>query len=94
MQPTNSKLPNQPEPSDEDKIRHDKYLDEVGGSQVDKVHGGELFEALSPEDFVTVNDPTGHEHVYELDPTETIGIAYICTVAGCGIVQILPNKEN
>lgn len=74
--------------TNKDKLEHDEYLENVGASRVNRSHGGELLEAISSDELVTVNDPASCEHSFELDPTEELGTAYVCIKPKCGIVVI------
>lgn len=81
-------------PTPEEQLRHDEYLEEMGASRVAKAHGGELVEAISLDDLVTTNDPSTCEHEWEHDPTEKLGIAVRCVKPKCGIVKIANNSNE
>lgn len=78
----------------EEQLRHDEYLEEMGASRMNKTHGGELVEAISVEDLVLMNDPNCTHDVMVRDPSETIGIAFVCKNPKCGIVKIISNIEE
>lgn len=82
-----------PKPSPEEQLKHDEYQEEIGASRVNKIHGGELVEAISTDDLVTVSDPECKHETMVLDPTETLGTAYVCANPKCGIVAIYNKGE-
>ena len=92
MQPknSNSSQDNQDshKPSPEEQLKHDQYKEEIGASRINKVHGGELVEAISVEGLVLMNDPECKHETMIPDPTETLGTAYVCATPKCGIVAI------
>ena len=54
-------------------------------SRVDSVHGGKIVEIIeTPE---PMNNPDC-EHVWEIDPTETDFIAYMCIKEDCGMIAL------
>ena len=80
-------------PSPEEQLKHAQYQEDIGASRVNKIHGGELVEAISTEDLVTVSDPDCKHETMILDPTETLGTAYVCANRKCGIVAIYNKGE-
>lgn len=90
MQPNNNEQQQgkNEQPSPEEQLRHDEYLENVGASTLNKKHGGELVEAISLDDLVTVSDPSSCDHKWEYDPDETLGVAVRCTRPNCGIIKI------
>lgn len=82
-----------PKPSPEEQLKHDEYQEELGASRVNKAHGGELVEAISPDDLELMNDPECKHKTMVLDPTETLGTAYVCANPKCGIVAIYNKGE-
>lgn len=95
MKQPNSEHNNQetPKPSPEEQLKHDEYQEELGASRLNKQHGGELVEAISPEDLVLMNDPECKHETMIPDPTETLGTAYVCANPKCGIVAIYNKGE-
>jgi hypothetical protein len=61
-------------------------------SRVDKTHGGEIVEAIAPEDLVSVNDTDcKHENLVR-DASETEFNAFMCANPNCGVV-VLYDKQ-
>lgn len=57
-------------------------------SRVDKTHGGELVETISPEDIVSVHDTNCKHEKLVRDVTETDFNAFMCSNLECGIVML------
>lgn len=93
MKQPNSEHNNQATPSPEEQLKHDEYQEELGASRLNKQHGGELVEAISPDDLEVMNDPECKHENMVLDPTETLGTAYVCANPKCGIVAIYNKGE-
>ena len=86
--------PNKTKPTDVQQLEHDKYLEELGASRISKAHGGELVEAISMDDLEPMSDPEcKHENMIR-DETETMGNAFVCSNAKCGIVAIYNKGEK
>ena len=56
--------------------------------RVTKTHGGELVEAISPEDLVSFNDADCKHDKLVLDPTETDFKAFMCANPLCNEVML------
>lgn len=57
-------------------------------SRLDKVHGGELVEAISPEDLESFNDPDCKHVTLVRDPSETEFNAFMCANPKCNVVVL------
>lgn len=57
-------------------------------SRVDKSHGGELVEAIAPEDLESVNDANCKHVTLVRDPSETEFNAFMCSNPNCGVVVL------
>jgi len=53
--------------------------------RVDKVHGGTLVEEIETPEPMNNQEC---EHEWEIDPTETDFLAYMCIKKDCGIVML------
>lgn len=61
-------------------------------SRVDKSHGGQIVEAVAPEDLESFNDAEcKHEKVVR-DPSEKDFVAFMCASPACNVV-VLYNKQ-
>lgn len=70
----------------------DERRAEVKKGRVDTTHGGQLVEAIAPEEIELINEPDcKHERLIR-DETETEFQAFTCANAKCGVV-VLFNKE-
>lgn len=57
-------------------------------SRVDETHGGELLEAISPEDLESFNDPDCKHERLVRDASETEFNAFMCSNPKCNIVVL------
>ena len=57
-------------------------------SRVDKTHGGEIVEAISPGDLESFNDSDCQHPELVLDPTETDFKAFMCANPYCNEVML------
>lgn len=70
----------------------DQQRDQERPDRVSREHGGELVEAISEEDLVSVNDADCKHEQLIRDPTEVDFIAFTCSNPKCGEV-VLYNKK-
>lgn len=61
---------------------------EASTGRVDGTHGGELVEAIAPEELESFNDATCKHETAIRDETETEFIAYVCANDKCGEVVL------
>ena len=66
----------------------DSQRDERAKNRVDSVHGGELVEAVAPEELELMNDPDCKHEKLVRDETETEFNAFVCANPKCGIIAI------
>jgi hypothetical protein len=71
---------------DEEKAKQSK-------GRVDLTHGGELVEAISPDDLISVHDSSCKHKTLVRDPSETEFNAFICANPDCGEVMLY-DKSN
>lgn len=57
-------------------------------SRIDKEHGGEVVEAISPADLDSFNDADCTHEKWVPDPTEELGTAFTCANPACNVVRI------
>lgn len=61
---------------------------EASKGRVDTTHGGELVEAIAPEEVELMNDPECKHEQLVRDETETDFNAFVCANPKCGIVAV------
>lgn len=61
---------------------------ETTKGRVDSTHGGQVVEAIAPEDLELMNDPDCKHELLVRDPSETEFNAFVCANPDCGIVAI------
>lgn len=61
---------------------------EASKGRVETTHGGDVVEAIAPEDVELMNDPECQHVTLVRDPTETEFNAFICANPKCGIVAV------
>lgn len=66
----------------------DESRDAITPNRVTKVHGGELVEAIAPEELVLVNEPECKHEQLVRDPTETDFNGFVCANPKCGVVVL------
>lgn len=71
----------------------DARSDAEGASRVNKTHGGELVEAIAPEDLESFNDASCKHEKMVRDPSEKDFIAFMCANPDCNVV-VLYNRDN
>ena len=59
--------------------------------RVEKAHGGVNVEEIEKPELM--NEPDCKHEKWEIDPTETEFIAYICANPKCGIVKLFDKGE-
>lgn len=57
-------------------------------SRIDKVHGGELVEAIAPQDLISFNDADCKHEKLVRDPSEKDFNAFVCANEKCGEVLL------
>lgn len=62
--------------------------------RVETAHGGELVEAIAPEDLVSVHDSSCKHEKLVHDPSETEFNAFICANPDCGEVMLYDKSNN
>lgn len=67
----------------------DARREERNQSRVNRVHGGQIVEAISEEELELMNDPYCKHPNMVRDPTETDFNAFICDNPKCGEVAIV-----
>lgn len=67
----------------EDNARNEERPDKVTRS-----HGGEVVEAIAPEEVELMNEPDCKHKTLVRDPSETEFNAFICTNPKCGVVVL------
>lgn len=55
-------------------------------SRVNRVHGGEIVEAIAPEDLESMNDADCQHKTLVPDPSETEFNAFVCGNPKCSMV--------
>lgn len=63
---------------------HDPNDTETGS----KKHGGELVEAISIDDLITINDPSCQHETMVRDFSEEDYLAFKCKNPNCGVVKL------
>lgn len=66
----------------------DAKRDERNQSRVNRTHGGNLLEAVAPEELEPMNDPNCPHTDIVRDETETDFIAWMCANPKCGVVVL------
>lgn len=61
---------------------------ETSKGRVDSIHGGQVVEAVTPEELELMNDPECQHERLVRDPSETEFNAFVCANPDCGIVAI------
>lgn len=56
--------------------------------RVESTHGGEIVEAIAPEELELINDPECKHETLVRDETETEFNAFVCANPDCGIVAL------
>lgn len=57
-------------------------------SRMGETHGGEVVEAIAPEELVTVNDAECKHDNLTRDESETDFVAFTCDNPACGVVVL------
>jgi len=79
-------------PSNNHNSQHNSDEPAEAPSRVSQEHGGDLVEAISPEQITQVNDPNCKHERAVRDFTEKDFIAFQCANPKCGLV-VLFNKQ-
>lgn len=66
----------------------DDARNESASNRVDKTHGGEVVEAIAPEEVELMNDPECKHVELVRDESETDFNGFICANPRCGIVVL------
>lgn len=70
-----------------DKQEDERKATEAPG-RVKSTHGGELVDAIAPEELISVNDADCKHEKLVRDETETDFIAFMCANPNCGEVML------
>lgn len=60
--------------------------------RMDNTHGGQVVEAIAPEEVELVNDPECKHEKLVRDQSETDFNAFVCANRDCGIVVLFDKK--
>lgn len=66
----------------------DERRAETSKGRIDSTHGGELVEAIAPEELEPINDPECKHERLVRDESEKDFNAFMCANSDCGIVVV------